>query len=464
MGMTAIEKTLARTGGVDAVRPGDIVHPQPDWIMIHDGAVMEAKRQLEAVGIDRLAAPHKVLMVTDHEVVYGSGRAAERGAFNRRAARDWGVGHFFDAGQGGHGHIFPMESGLVLPGMLYLDNDRHATNAGAVGAFGLRMGTEISRVLATGTNWVKVPATARLTLRGRLPHGVYARDVGFHLARRVQEGALPLALDYRVLEYAGDLAQFGFAERVALCSTPTEMGAYGVFVPPSEAILAFARERATRPFTPVYSDDDAAYEQDVVLDIGGLEPQVARPGGVRTSVDLSVVAGVAVDHAFVGSCGSGTWDDLVTAASLLEGRKVAPGVRMFVVPGSERSTRRLAHEGIAQVFLDAGAMLLPPGCGPCNDAVIGPLASGEVSISTATNSNTGRFGPADAKLYLGSPATVVASAVAGRIADPRGLAASEAILRLREGHACCTTRGVSRAAATSSATTFRIRAAWCRAG
>jgi 3-isopropylmalate/(R)-2-methylmalate dehydratase large subunit len=281
---------------------------------------------------------------------------------------------------------------------------------------------------------VKVPATVRLTLTGRLQPGVYARDIGFHIARRVHDGTLPIEFDYRVLEYAGDLAQFGFAERVALCSTPTEMGAYGVFLPPSEAILAFAGERATRPFTPVYSDDDAAFEQQARLDLAALEPQVARPGGVRNSVDLAEVAGIAVDHAFVGSCGSGAWDDLVTAASVLAGREVAPGVRMFVVPGSERSTRRLAAEGLMQVFLDAGAMLLPAGCGPCNDAVIGPLAAGEVSISTATNSNTGRFGPTDAKLYLGSPATVAASAVAGRIADARGLAPSAAILALRGGN------------------------------
>lgn len=432
MGMTAVEKVLARTSGTPAVRAGDIVYPEPDWIMIHDGVVMEAGRQLDAVGIDRLAAPDKVLMVTDHEVLYGSARAAERGAFNRKAAQQWGITHFFDVGRGGHGHIFPMESGLVLPGMLYLDNDRHSTNAGAIGAFGMRMGGEISRVLATGTNWVKVPSSVRLRIKGQLRAGVYARDLGFYIARRIDDGSLPIELDYRVLEFAGELDQFGFGERVALCSTPTELGAYGVFVPPSDAILKFARARATRAFTPVYSDADAHYEADYEIDVSALEPQIAQPGSVRNTVDLSQVAGVPVDHAFVGSCGSGAYDDMVTAASILHGRQLAPGVRMFIVPGSERSATRLAVDGLMQIFIEAGAVVLPAGCGPCNDAVVGPLHSGEVSISTATNSNTGRFGARDAKLYLGSPATVAASAVAGRITDPRGVPASQTILKALE--------------------------------
>lgn len=419
MGMTAVEKVLAAKSGKAAVRAGEVVYPDPDFIMIHDGVVMGAKRELDALGIDRLAAPDKVLMVTDHDVLYGSARAAERGAFNRAAAAQWGVKNFYDVGRGGHGHIFPMESGLLLPGMFYFDNDRHATNAGAIGAFGFRLGAEISRALATGTNWVMVPKSVRLTIRGRLQPGVHARDLGFRIAALVANGALPFDLDYRVLEFAGDLDQFNLAARAALCSSPTEIRAYGVFFPPSEAILAHARAVAQRPFTPVYADPDAQYEATAEIDVSRLEPQVALPGGVENSVNLAEVAGTPVNHAFIGSCGSGMYEDLLDAAAILRGRRLAPGVRLFVVPGSEQSTKRMLADGLAQVFVEAGAVLMPAGCGPCNDAVVGPLHSGEVSISTATNSNTGRFGAKDAKLYLGSPATVAASAVAGRITDPR---------------------------------------------
>ena len=419
MGMTAVEKILAQKSGKAGVRPGDVVYPDPDFIMIHDGVVMGAKRELDAIGITRLAAPEKVLMVTDHEVIYGSARAAERGAFNREAARLWNVKNFFDVGRGGHGHIFPMETGMLLPGMFYFDNDRHATNAGAIGAFGCRMGAEISRVLATGTNWVMVPQTVRLKIKGKLRPGVHARDLGFHIAALLGTGALDADLDYRVLEYAGDLDQFSLAARAALCSSPTEMRAYGVFFPPSEAILAHARSQAKQPYTPVYPDADARYEADFELDVGALEPQVALPGGVHKAVNLSQAAGRRIDHAFIGSCGSGMYDDMLAAATVLKGRRIAPHVRLFIAPGSEASVQRMAREGLMQIFAEAGAVLLPAGCGPCNDAVIGPVHSGEVSISTAANNNFGRFGAKDAQLYLGSPATVAASAVAGKITDPR---------------------------------------------
>lgn len=432
MGMTAVEKMLARASSKPAVKPGDVVYPVPDFIMVHDGVVMGAKRELDALGIDRLAAPDKVVMVTDHDVIYGSARAAERGDFNRKAARQWGVEHFFDVGRGGHGHIFPMETGMLLPGMFYFDNDRHATNAGAIGAFGFRVGAEISRVLATGTNWVMVPKSVRLRVRGALRPGVHARDVGFHLATLIGNESLTLDLDYRVLEFAGDIGQFELAARTALCSSPTEMRAYGVFFPPSESVLTLARKRAQRPFTAIFPDVDANYEADLALDVSMLEPQIALPGGVQKAVDVSKVAGTPVSHAFIGSCGSGMYEDLVTAASILSGRRIDPGMRLFIAPGSERSTRRMIDDGIMRIFIEAGAVMLPAGCGPCNDAVVGPVHSGEASISTAANNNAGRFGAPDAKLFLGSPATVAASAVAGRIADPRGVSASEAVLRLAQ--------------------------------
>src|SRR3954469_4787007 len=244
MGSTAVEKILARAAQRAAVHAGDVVQPAPDFIMVHDGVVRGAKRELDAVGIDRLATPDKVVMVTDHEVIYGSPRAAEMGAFNRSAAKAWGVKNFFDVGRGGHGHIFPMETGMLLPGMFYFDNDRHATNAGAIGAFGFRMGMEISRVLATGTNWVTVPQTVQLKLTGKLAPGVYGRDLGHYIARLLDDRTLDFDLDYRGLEFAGDLDQFDLATRTALCSSPTEMRAYGVFFPPSPQIIEFARQRA----------------------------------------------------------------------------------------------------------------------------------------------------------------------------------------------------------------------------
>lgn len=422
VGMTAAEKILARASALAQVRAGDIVYPTPDFVMIHDGVVMGAKEELDALGINRLFDPARVMMVTDHDVVYINERAVARGAFNRKAAGAWGVKQFFDAGRGGHGHIFPTERGLLLPGMFYFDNDRHCTNAGGIGALAIRVGAEIGRVLATGTTWTLVPHTMRVKIKGRMRPGVYARDVGFHLARLIQ--ASGLEIDYRVVEFAGDLDQFNLAERIALCSTPTEIRAIGVFFPPSNEVLDYARARASRPFTPVYADADAQYESELEVDVGRLEPQVALPGGPSRAADLSTVAGTRVDHAFIGSCGSGMYEDLETAAGILKERRVAPGVRLLVVPGSEDSTKRLHREGLLDVFQQAGAFLLPAGCGPCASGRMGLIHSGEVSICTATANGAGRFGAKDADIYLASPATVAASAVAGVITDPRAFLVS----------------------------------------
>ena len=417
MGMTAAEKILARTSGAREVRAGEIVYPTPDFVMIHDGVVTGAKQELDALGIDRLFDPERVMMVTDHDVVYLNDRAVARGAFNRKAALAWGVSQFFDAGRGGHGHIFPTERGLLLPGMFYFDNDRHCTNAGGVGALALRVGAEISRVLATGTTWTLVPESICVTIKGRLRPGVYGRDLGFHLGKLIREREIEI--DYRIVEFAGDLDQFSLAQRIALCSTPTEIRAIGVFFPPSEAILESSRARAKRPFTPVYPDADARYESEIEIDVSALEPQVALPGGPSRASDLSRVQGTRVDHAFIGSCGSGTYEDLEIAAAILKGRTVAPHVRLLVVPGSEDSTKRLHRDGLLDVFQQAGAFILPAGCGPCASGRMGLLHSGEVSICTATANGAGRFGASDADIYLGSPATVAASAVSGSITDPR---------------------------------------------
>jgi 3-isopropylmalate/(R)-2-methylmalate dehydratase large subunit len=423
MGMTAAEKILARAADLRDTRAGDIVYPMADLVIIHDGVVMGAKQEMDAIGIDRLFDPDRVLMVTDHDVVYTNERAAARGAYNRKAARAWGVTHFYDAGQGGHGHIFPIERGLVLPGTFYFDNDRHCTNAGGIGAFAIRVGTEISRVLATGTVWTLVPRTVKLTIRGKLKAGVYARDLGFQIGKRLKPGGeFGVEIDYRVLEFAGELDQFGIAARVSLCSTPTEMRAIGVFFPPSQEIVEAARQRAQRPFTPVYPDLDARYDAEIEMDVSGLEPQVALPGAPHNAVDLAEVAGTRIDHAFIGSCGSGMYDDLVAAGNILRGRRLAPGVRLIVTPGSEDSTRRMRQDGLFDVFQDAGAMVMPAGCGVCASGRTGLIHSGEVSISSAVANGAGRFGAKDAKLYLGSPATVAASAVSGRITDPREFA------------------------------------------
>jgi len=423
MGMTAVEKILARASGVDAVRPGDIVFPKPDFVMVHDGLVASCKEELDELGIDRAFDPDRLIFVSDHNVLYTDDRALKRGFANRQVAADWGVKRFYDAGQGGHGHIFPMERGIVTPGTFYFDHDRHCTSVGGIGAFALRCGAEIITVLATGTLWTQVPATVRLALRGKPQAGVFARDIGFKIAAGLREGgAFGVDIDYRVLELDGDLSLYTLGDRVALTNSATEMRAVGVFVPPSEDIIAYSKAKTEQPFDPVFSDEDAEYQDRIELDVSKIAPQVALTGGVENGVDVKEVEGTAIHHAFIGSCGSGSFDDLAMAARVLKGRRIANGVRLFVVPGTEDSMRRAVHEGLMETFYDAGAFVLPAGCGLCSGAALGPVHAGEVSISTAAGNNRGRFGgDVEAEMYLASPATVAASAVRGRVTDPRTL-------------------------------------------
>jgi len=420
MGMTATEKILARASGLAAVRAGETVYPDPDLVIVDDGYIEYSKKMLDERRIHKLFDPQRVTFVTDHAVVYTSPQMVARGAAIRKAVQEWGVKNFYDVGEGGNAHILSLESGLVSPGTFLFANDSHTSNNGAIGAVGMRTGTEIVTVLATGTLWTEVPFSIRVTLSGRLQAGVYARDLGYRMARDFTNGTYGAEWDYRVLEFAGPaLDHLSLAQRVAICNTVTEIGVTNVFFPPNAAILDYAKARAQRPFTPVYSDADALYEAEINIDLDKLGPQVVMPGAPDRATSIDEAIGRRVDHAFIGSCGSGMYEDLQVTAKMLEGKKVAPGTRLFIVPGTVASAKRIVDDGLMKIFQDAGAIVLPAGCGPCTKGNMAPLASGEVSICTAVTNVPGRMGAKDAEIYLASPATVACSAVQGRISDPR---------------------------------------------
>jgi 3-isopropylmalate/(R)-2-methylmalate dehydratase large subunit len=368
------------------------------------------------LGYGAIDHPERVMFVTDHEVAYGSQRAVERGRNIRQIAKAWQVGQVFDAGRGGHGHLFPMEQGLIKPGMFLFAYDMHCTNFGAVGALAMAAGTEVTAVLATGSLWTRVPETVRIDLQGRLPTGSHARDVGFLLAHGFAHNRWGVEHDYRVIEFGGPgIDTLDLASRVALCNSITEMGVANVlFATPPPGI-------DTQGAPDFISDADAPYEGRFAFDLSSVAPQVALPGGPDRAERLDQVLGQAIDHATLGACGSGMYQDFADAARIFQGQRVADGVRFFVVPGTAQTARRMADDGLTQIFLDAGAILLPPGCGPCAGGSMAPLGPGEVSIATAATNHAGRFGAHDGQVYLGSPLTVAASAIAGCLADPRPL-------------------------------------------
>lgn len=421
MGMTIAEKILARASGLEKVAVGDVVYPQPELVILHDGYVETTYKQLKEIGYQRITRPDRVMIITDHQVIYTSPKAIAQGRANRRIAKEWQVGHFFDAGRGGHGHIYPMEAGLVTPGMFLFAYDMHCTNFGAVGAFAQRAGPDITAVLATGTNWTVVPPTLRIDLSGTYAAGVHPRDLGFWLSSQLSSGNLGVEYDYRVIEFSGSsVSSMSLAFRIALCNTLTEIGVANVlFPPPLNSRQTFSNA--------VESDPDATYENTVKIDLGEVAPQVSLPGGPDKAVRIEEAIGRRIDHAYVGACGSGMYDDFRIVADLLRGHHVADHVRFFVVPGTVAIAQRLAAEGLSNLFMDAGAIQLPPGCGPCAGGVGGPLGPGEVSISTAATNVAGRMGSVEADCYLGSPATVTASAIAGVIADPRQVVSKASI-------------------------------------
>jgi len=413
-GQTIAEKILSRICG-RRVRAGEIVMPEAELITVHDWYTVNAFRTLEEFGVTRLHDASRVLLVTDHEPLAVSPQAFARQQAVRVIAQRFGVAHR-DAGRGGLGHVFPIEEGIVVPGMFVFSYDPHVTNYGAIGVLGVAVLTEIPEVLACGSAWLQVPETLRVELTGQLPFGVFARDAAQKLI-----GAHDAALfEDAVVEFGGPgLAALSIDARQTFCNTPVELGAVSSVVEPDARCMAYVKARAQRPMHPVLPDQDATYRARIMLDLSAIAPQVALPPTPDNVVDVTEVVGRPIGHAFIGSCASGMLEDLRVAAAVLRGRQVAPGVRLIVTPATQQVAADAAAEGLIEVFMRAGAMVTAPGCGVCAGGRIGGVAPGEVSIGTGTRNEPGRLGAHEAVLHIAGPATVAASAVLGSIADPR---------------------------------------------
>ena len=422
MSQTITQKILARACRRERVEVGDVVFPEPDLVVIHDGYACQLDERLAELGARELVHPERVLVAVDHQVPAVTPQVAERLRALRGHVERFGIGHFYDVGRGGNANVIPVELAVARPGMLAMGYDIHVTNYGAVGCLALPVGFDITGVLAVGPTWIQVPPTVAVELRGELALGVTVRDVAQRLLRALD----PALADYRVIEYRGPFAEgLGIDGRMTLCNTPMEVGAKSVIWNPDDVIDAYLAFRGHAPANRVVaSDPDAAYERIIVMDVGQLAPQVAVPPRPDLVQDVGEVAGTRITRALVGSCAGGMLDDLRQAASVLRGRRISTGVTMAIVPVSQQVYGAAAGEGLLQVFADAGATVFPPGCGPCAGGVGGPLGSGDVCIASITRNDPGRMGAADASIYLASAATVAASAVAGEIADPRNFTAT----------------------------------------
>jgi homoaconitate hydratase family protein len=411
---TFSEKILGSRAGRD-VKAGEVVTVAPDLILSHDNTAAISK-EFAKLGVERVRRPEKIVIILDHVVP----AAAEIYAQNHKLIREFvaaqDIPHFFDIQHGICHQVF-SESGFALPGKLILGADSHTTSYGAFGAFSAGIGrTEVACLWATDEIWLRVPETVRIDLEGRFGDGVSAKDV---ILKIIGDNGADFA-NYMSVEFAGPAAaHFSLASRLVLSNMAAEMGAKNGYFAPDEATLAYLEDRALTDFTPVFSDEDAAFARVLLFDLSDLEPQVACPHTVDNVRPVTEVAGTRFHQALIGTCTNGRIEDLEAAARILEGHKVHPAVRVLVIPASRQVYVQAIKLGILEVLSEAGCVILNSGCGPCLGAHQGILAPGEVALSTANRNFRGRMGSRDSEIYLASPATVAASALTGVITDPR---------------------------------------------
>jgi 3-isopropylmalate/(R)-2-methylmalate dehydratase large subunit len=426
MGMTVVEKILARSCGRASVKAGDVVEPRVDLALSHENAALVINQFAEIYKTTGLVArpwdPSKITIVFDHRVPAESAKTATNQKKVREFVGSQGIARFHDVrgDVGGICHQILPENGYVLPGTVVVGTDSHTTSHGALGAFAFGIGaTEMASVWALGAAVnVEVPATIKVTVAGRFKPYVGPKDLILHLIGRLgAEGA-----NYRVIEFHGETIRgMSTSGRLVLCNMSVEAGATSGIVPADAETERYLREEAgvTREIQRIAPDPDAQYAQAMELDVTDLEPQVACPHAVDNVRPLAAVEGVKVQQIVIGSCTNGRLDDLETAAAILKGRKVAAGTRMLVFPASWRIYQAALGKGVVGDLARAGALVMNPGCGPCLGIHEGALGDGETALSTTNRNFKGRMGNPSSEVYLCSPAVAAASALSGTVSDPR---------------------------------------------
>jgi homoaconitate hydratase family protein len=416
MGYTIAEKILAAKSGKTSVRPGEIVDAYPDLVMSHT-ATWRSVSVMQKVGASKLYDPDRLAVVLDHIAPAKTEKNATDQQVSRNFARTNGINKFYDV-DAGIAHLVLMEAGHVAPGDLIVGTDSHCTIYGSLGALGTGIGyTEVASVWITGKLWMKVPETFKISLSGKLAPGVYSKDLMLYLIGTLGADGC----GYKAVEFHGDaVTGLSVSERMTMTNLAMEMGVKCAFVPPDAKTEEYLRGRLdeSKRYQPVYADADAAYEKELSVDLGKLEPMVACPHEVQNTKPIQAVEGTRIDQAFLGSCANAKYEDLEVAARILKGRRIHPNVRLIITPGSKEILLEASKTGVFQTLLESGGMFTNPGCGACaGDG--GIMADGEVCLSTANRNFIGRMGSSKAEIYLSSPATLAASAIKGVISDPR---------------------------------------------
>jgi 3-isopropylmalate/(R)-2-methylmalate dehydratase large subunit len=414
--MTITEKILAEHADVDSVNPGDLIQVDVDLALANDITAPMAIEVFEDLGTEDVFDREKIAMIQDHFVPNKDIQSAEQVKIMRTFVLEHGIRHFFELGETGIEHVILPERGLISPGDLVIGADSHTCTYGAMGAFSTGVGsTDLGVIMATGKTWLKVPGSIRVVFEGKLPRWVGGKDLILHtLGILGVSGAV-----YQSLEFAGEgIAQLSMAHRFTMANMAVEAGAKNGIFEPDDITRRYVEGRCERPGSFYRSDPDASYERVIPIQLDSLEPQVAFPHSPDNVRPLSAVKPIRLDQVFLGSCTNGRLDDLREAASVIKGQKVAKGTRFIVIPGSPAIYRKAMKEGILETFMEAGAVIGPPCCGPCLGGHMGILASGEKALSTSNRNFKGRMGHSESEVYLANPSVAAASAVLGRIGSP----------------------------------------------
>jgi len=425
MGHTLAEKIIAahvvdgdgsHVSDNGQVWPGDLVEVAVDVVLANDITGPIAIREFEKLGVERVFDPERVVMVPDHFVPNKDIRSADQCCTLRQFAYAQGLPNYFEVGRMGIEHVLLPEQGLVVPGDIVVGADSHTCTYGALGAFGTGMGsTDIAVAMATGCIWMRVPETIRIVYRGKLQPWVGGKDLILYTIGQIGvSGAL-----YKAIEFTGpamnDLSMPG---RFTMANMAIEAGGKAGLFGVDEHTLAYVRGRAKRPWRVYQADDDAVYGESIEIDVDRIEPQVAFPHLPENVRPVSEAVDVRVDQVVIGSCTNGRLEDLRIASELLNGRQVHPRVRCIVLPGTQQVYLDALRGGLIETFIEAGAAVSTPTCGPCLGGHMGVLAAGERALSTTNRNFRGRMGHPDSEVYLAGPAVAAASAIIGRIAAP----------------------------------------------
>ncbi len=416
--MTMTEKILARASGRDAVKPGDLLLARVDFAMGHDLTIPPAGRIMrEQMGAERIWDPERVAVVQDHFQPAKDAASATLGRLTREFARDMGITWYFEVGQGGICHTVLPERGLVLPGELVVGADSHSCTYGALNNFATGIGsTDLACVMALGELWFRVPETLKFEYRNQLSEWVEAKDLILHVIGRIGvDGARSKAM-----EHVGEaLDSIDMEGRLTMTNMAIEAGAKNGIMGYDQVTEEYLQGRAKRPYTPVASDPGAVYEKVYEIDAEQVPITLAKPMSPDNTASLEEVAGTRLDQVFIGSCTNSRITDLRKAARVLEGRHVAPWLRLIITPSSHEVAKMAEREGLIGIFLEAGAAWTIETCGACLGGHMGVLGAGEVCLSTTNRNFPGRMGDPKALVYLSNPVVAAASAVAGEIVHPK---------------------------------------------